>query len=489
MTDNDTTNLTCELCFKSYQRRDLLIRHRRRCQGPSNPQTRRKACNACVQAKTKCCYSQPTCSRCAKRGQPCVYVSNSATDSSIMDSFEPSDGSTDTPTSDAQAATYQSGTFGATTEPLELPLLDSPMSLWTLDAFDMPLSNNGMTNLSFSKSTAVTGSHSRSLSLSSTSWNIPLSMSIAQPTNDITESSGFTPPLPPPPPPPSTSSLELAQLISKYPTYLVKDEITAPFLHQDLYNDTVPDMTSLPLTTTAICCGSSVNLKENARFISRAVDAERQRLIEAFPSYHCMQQWDALHAMLLYEILELRESLGDKLEAWKHKSKIRGLRSPFLLKSYPEILNPDLKVFSDPSSAPTSTISSPWARWKITETARRTIFFANIVNYYINHNSTTKQQLPYYEPLDNELILNMPLPCSHAAWVARDEQEWMNAIQTPPSPLALLGQDTLPGVSLKIILSKYTKDYVQRELGGTIGFGNSDQLRSLVILCASEQFT
>lgn len=157
--------------------------------------------------------------------------------------------------------------------------------------------------------------------------------------------------------------------------------------------------------------------------------------------------------------------------------------------SYPEILNPDVKVFSDPSSAPTSTISSPWARWKITETARRTIFFANIVNYYINHNSTTKQQLPYYEPLDNELILNMPLPCSHAAWVAQDEQEWMNAIQTPPSPLALLGQDTLPGVSLKIILSKYTKDYVQRELGGTIGFGNSDQLRSLVILCASEQFT
>lgn len=45
-----------------------------------------------------------------------------------------------------------------------------------------------------------------------------------------------------------------------------------------------------------------------------------------------MQQWDALHAMLLYEVLELRESLGDELEAWKHKSKVKGLRSPFLLK-------------------------------------------------------------------------------------------------------------------------------------------------------------
>lgn len=164
-------------------------------------------------------------------------------------------------------------------------------------------------------------------------------------------------------------------------------------------------------------------------------------------------------------------------------------------KSYPEIRNPDIKVFSDPNSAPTSTVSSPWARWRITETARRTIFFANIVNFYINHNNTTGQQLPYYEPLDDELILNMPLPCSHATWVARDEPEWMIAMQTQPSPLVLHfaselspGRDILPEVTLKTILSKYTKDYILREFGRNIGFGDSDKLRSLIILCASEQF-
>jgi hypothetical protein len=45
-----------------------------------------------------------------------------------------------------------------------------------------------------------------------------------------------------------------------------------------------------------------------------------------------MQQWDALHAMLIYESLELRESVRDGSEAWKHSPRVKGLGSPFLLK-------------------------------------------------------------------------------------------------------------------------------------------------------------
>lgn len=164
-------------------------------------------------------------------------------------------------------------------------------------------------------------------------------------------------------------------------------------------------------------------------------------------------------------------------------------------KSYPEISNSDIRVFSDPNSAPTSTVATPWGRWKITETARRTIFFANIVNYYINHNNATGKQLPYYEPLDDELILGMPLPCSHAAWAARDEPEWIIAMQTPPSLPALHHVsrlspewDTIPDVTLKTILSKYTKDYILSEFGRSAGFSDSDKLRAFIILCAIEQF-
>lgn len=45
-----------------------------------------------------------------------------------------------------------------------------------------------------------------------------------------------------------------------------------------------------------------------------------------------MQQWDALHAMLVYESLEIRESLDDESEEWKLAPIFKGLGCPFLLK-------------------------------------------------------------------------------------------------------------------------------------------------------------
>jgi hypothetical protein len=45
-----------------------------------------------------------------------------------------------------------------------------------------------------------------------------------------------------------------------------------------------------------------------------------------------MQQWDGLHAMLIYESLEMRESIGDESEPWKLTPQVKGLGSHFLLK-------------------------------------------------------------------------------------------------------------------------------------------------------------
>jgi hypothetical protein len=42
---------------------------------------------------------------------------------------------------------------------------------------------------------------------------------------------------------------------------------------------------------------------------------------------------------------------------------------------------------------------------------------------------------------------------------------------------------------LKTVFSKFTKEYLQVEIGTSVGFGDSDELRRLIILCASEQFT
>ncbi|RFU28349.1 hypothetical protein B7463_g8004, partial [Scytalidium lignicola] len=216
------------------------------------------------------------------------------------------------------------------------------------------------------------------------------------------------------------------------------------------------------------------------------------------PSYQCMQQWDALHAMLIYEDLELRESTRDELESWKLNPRVKGLRSPFLLKSYPEICNPDINVFSNSKSILGSSATSTWARWTKTETARRMIFLANMLNFYSNRNHSTGNQLPYYVPLDDELILNMPLPCSQAAWLARNEDDWRSAMQNPPSSPAshyssgfnshedkTLSSET----SLKTIFSKFARDDIEIKCGKSVGFNDSDELRRLIVLCASEQFT
>lgn len=165
-------------------------------------------------------------------------------------------------------------------------------------------------------------------------------------------------------------------------------------------------------------------------------------------------------------------------------------------KSYPKLRNPNISVFSDPSSLPDSEITSTWSRWRTTETARRTIFFANILNFYTNRDHSTRMQSPYYKPLNDELILNMPLPCKEAAWLARTEEDWSAAMNEHRPVLNHIssaanspGYDALSAeTSLNAILLKYTKESLQVEVGGNVGFGDSDELRRLIILSAAEQF-
>jgi hypothetical protein len=45
-----------------------------------------------------------------------------------------------------------------------------------------------------------------------------------------------------------------------------------------------------------------------------------------------MQQWDALHSMLIFVLLDMREIIGDESEGWKLTPPVKGLGSPFLLK-------------------------------------------------------------------------------------------------------------------------------------------------------------
>ncbi|KAH8664798.1 hypothetical protein BGZ61DRAFT_366880 [Ilyonectria robusta] len=504
-------DLACESCFKTYQRPginsrvgDLLMRHRRRCQGPRMPTSRRKACNACVLAKTKCCYTQPTCTRCSKRGIQCVY-SISPTASTVDHSGPPREAAEnsssalqppsrlanpanlgqpfelDLPAWDFSASSYSLENFEMTMADLERPL---PAAVSSFTLMQPPIAHD---------SREITPS-SQTLHLSATTSGIS---SFAPPSSDNASSSAV---------PSSSTSVGLIRVLSEYPSLLMKESFFSPFLHfsqYSLYNNIVPDMTFLPQTAMAICCSSGINRSDNNRFFRRAIDAARERVIGSFPTFQCMQQWDALHAMLIYESLELKEGIRDESEAWKHNPRVNGLGSAFLLKmikfylrSYPEIRNPDITVFSDPRSCPCPAATSTWARWRITETARRTVFFANIVNFYSNRDHSKREQFLYYEPLDDDLILNMPLPCNEPAWLARNEEEWRLAMERPTtsaSPSRGFNKPTCEALfsemSLRTAFSNLSKESLRAEIGTSVGFGDSDELRRLIVLGASDQYS
>lgn len=321
-TNSVTAGLTCERCFKSYQRRvflrpvsttsslliltltytgllsplltilvlgDLLMRHRRRCQGPKKLMNRRKACDACVQAKARCCFTQPTCSRCAKRGLQCVYAAASA--ASISDHSEQRNEAADYPN-----LRLQSSSSGAVNSVFSSQLFEPELSAWDLssssyplEAFDMTLADlpniPSVTRLGFTgteppthESLTFTPS-SQALSESPGCMGIPGPTPLT-PSSNESASSGPTPSS-------SSTVLTLVRALSKYPSLLTTRSFFSPFLHlslYSLYSNIDPDMTFLPLTSMAICCGSGLNLSADKRFFRRAMDAARQRLIGSFVS-------------------------------------------------------------------------------------------------------------------------------------------------------------------------------------------------------------
>lgn len=153
-------------------------------------------------------------------------------------------------------------------------------------------------------------------------------------------------------------------------------------------------------------------------------------------------------------------------------------------KSHPEAQ--DTSLLTPPLSNESSkrAIPNAWSTWTVSETARRTVFFINLANFLASHDPYTGEQSLYYEPLDDEMILNISLPSSTATWNARTEKEWSEEMYQSE-----LNADIESDESLKTLFSKYTKDHVQTTFSGQCGVGDSEELKRLVVSCALLQFT
>ncbi|KAL0578281.1 hypothetical protein V5O48_003692 [Marasmius crinis-equi] len=71
---NDRSHV-CKLCNSQFTRSDLLTRHKKICGGF---RSRRKSCQACAKAKSRCDLKTPSCSKCMTRGIACEYVTGPA---------------------------------------------------------------------------------------------------------------------------------------------------------------------------------------------------------------------------------------------------------------------------------------------------------------------------------------------------------------------------------------------------------------------------
>ncbi|KAH0269648.1 hypothetical protein KCU91_g8576, partial [Aureobasidium melanogenum] len=258
------------------------------------------------------------------------------------------------------------------------------------------------------------------------------------------------------------------------------------------------EITALPKTTTAITCALGLGNNSNTSFLRRAISAKRQRLIEGFPKTSCLEEWDSLHAMWLYEMMELPDPSDMTNDDWKLGPRTRGLNLPIVLKmtrrfyqSHPEATDPSAALSND-SLARYGTVSLAWMTWLIGETARRTVFLAHIVNYFASKDLETGEASPYYEPLNDEMIWNMPLPCSSAAWEAKTEQEWLGVVhfqhQVDDQAVSLSSIFALEP-TIKSLLTKLRPEQLRLEYAGNLGLDNSDSLRNLVVHCAlAEKF-
>ncbi|KAG9596703.1 hypothetical protein KCU77_g5327, partial [Aureobasidium melanogenum] len=292
---------------------------------------------------------------------------------------------------------------------------------------------------------------------------------------------------------------KVVQILREYPALLASSDYHTPLLHRELYNMSTPEITALPRTTTAIMCALGLGNNSNTSFLRRAISAERQRLIEGFPKYSCLEEWDTLHAMWLYEMMELPDPSDMNNDDWKLGPRTRALNLPIVLKmtrrfcqSHPEATNPTA-VLSNDSLTRYGTVSSAWMTWLVGETARRTVFLAHIVNYLASKDPETGEISPYYESFNDEMIRNMPLPCSSAAWEAKTEQEWLNVLRSQHQ--MVVSDDQAVSLSkvfvleptIKSLLTKSTKEQLRLQYAGNIGLESSDSFRNLVVHCALEK--
>lgn len=123
-----------------------------------------------------------------------------------------------------------------------------------------------------------------------------------------------------------------------------------------------------------------------------------------------------------------------------------------------------------------------WRKWIMKETIRRTVFLVNTINTL---SCRIQKQNPYYfEPLDDNLVRNIPLPAPDSVWKASSAEEWVAAkAQLGPEDAARCGL-TIQQVVDQFMAESDSNDHQNHDIC-RIQYEQLDGFTRLIIATAS----
>ncbi|KAL4914844.1 hypothetical protein BDW62DRAFT_189678 [Aspergillus aurantiobrunneus] len=475
----------CGICNKSYSRRDLRDRHRRRCIKTIGQErlSKRKSCDTCAQKKLRCSMTRPACSRCLRIGTQCNYpfsavpVEPRDKEMSFMsnavlgapDTIQPSLlqnlHHTDAALTNTTSAWSAFGAFAETPFPncshLDPVSWNEEFSTSSLllgqDEGILGSINNQPTALSSSLGRFPPGdpgsqpvppamNNRAAVTMSSSSSNIGSS------SDGVARQSYYEPPCiafnPDSSPQldfgrdffPSTYNVEdvyqrVLGVVREYPSLILQRNHWSPFVHHRMYRCSF-GMMPKPMGVALACVSAHAgSVGSNHGFVDNLINSERQTLVREFQSHldtpeNCLS---AVHAVCIYQVLGL---FGDNflpaaitetrdLKEMLHRQRTDSERQAELHSSF--VLKMTRLLYKHYRDAIETTHDNElnWERWKFSESLRRNIFFANIIN--ILGAKAGRLNSAYFEPLDDELIANLPLPAPECMWRACTLREWLEA--------------------------------------------------------------
>lgn len=75
---------------------------------------------------------------------------------------------------------------------------------------------------------------------------------------------------------------DLLSIVNDYSRLLLQDDYRSPFIHRKLYSGSYTDMSVMAKSAMAVCCAAAYVNENSAKFVSKFIITERERLVHTF---------------------------------------------------------------------------------------------------------------------------------------------------------------------------------------------------------------